>query len=64
MPSTQWVKILSDGSFTVADYIRENLMRKLYEIFKALKVQKRIVSSEIQCVTDYYAHLLFSCTPG
>ena len=27
-------------------YIRENLMRKLYEIFKVLKVQKRIVSAE------------------
>ena len=64
MPSTQWVKILSDGSFTVADYIRENLMQKLYEIFKALKVQKRIVSAEIHSVTDYYAHLLFCCKPG
>ena len=28
-------------------YIKEKLMRKLYEIFKILKVQKRMVSAQI-----------------
>ena len=30
-------------------YKRENYMRKLYEIFKVLEIQKRIVSTETIC---------------
>ena len=35
------------GNYSSFHYIRENLMWKLYEIFKVLKIQKIIVSAEL-----------------
>ena len=32
--------------FTMRHPVRENLMRKLYEIFKVLRVQERIITAE------------------
>ena len=35
-------------------------MRKLYEIFKVLKIQKRIVSPETICGNTVVSHILFT----
>ena len=56
--------VSSWGNYSSFHYIRENLIRKLYEIFKLLWIQKRIVAAAIMYMRKYGIFLNFKELPN